>query len=144
MTRSLRFLMNGDSCSRFLCHRSHSVTLLPLLSVPVIFPIDSLYRLHFAEGDDAKKKGKKASRKKKKKRNRRPGEAHDYSDSEEEEERVALFWEGKHRPCERTAWVVAKWTLTKKEARREVRLKHWHRECACAQRPGLPQACRSG
>lgn len=46
----------------------------------------------------------------------------DRSDSEEEEDRIALFWEGKHRPCVRPGWIVSKWTFTKKEAKRQVPL----------------------
>ena len=68
-------------------------------------------------GRGGRRKKKKAKRKKRAKR--LPGEEVDRSDSEEEEERIAKFWEGKHRPCVRKAWVVAKWTMTKKEAKRQ-------------------------
>lgn len=69
---------------------------------------------------DKKKKKAKKKRKNKKRAKRLPGEERDESDSEEEEERIAKFWEGKHRPCIRKAWVLSKWTMTKKEAKRQV------------------------
>ncbi len=58
---------------------------------------------------------------KKGKRKDKPEGAGDDSDSDIERENLDLFWEGKHRPCFRDAWVIEKMTVTKKEAKRRVR-----------------------
>ena len=69
---------------------------------------------------DLKKTKKKRKRGKKKRRGDGEDGVEDRSDSEAEEERLAAFWEGKHRPCVRDAWVVAKWTMTKREAKQQA------------------------
>ncbi len=75
-----------------------------------------------AELSAATTKAKKGKFKPKKvKRKDAPEGAGSDSDSDIERENLDLFWEGKHRPCFREAWVVEKATLTKKEAERRVR-----------------------
>jgi hypothetical protein len=84
-------------------------------------PVPDFIRPEPKSNNDGKKKGRlgRGGRRRKKRAKRLPGEEIDQSDSEEEEERVAAFWEGKHRPCLRKGWVVAKWTMTKKEVKRQ-------------------------